>query len=599
MLANGEPAASVSVYKKVKSNFVRRHQMDSDPMKDLIQEKKKSFPKYIQIVSNEPFFVTLWLESAMCLMRDSIKSKIPTSLHFDATGNILNAPKTNQPKFYYALVCHFGDPINLSLPVLEAFSECHSVDFISFFLGTWKTSLYATTSSNMLPSAVVCDWSWASIHSILQNLLNTTVSAYLRDAFEVCCDTSQAIKLPKTVLLLCSAHVIKIFSNHNAMQSMDRSSKSFILHCLGSIMQCSDFRTAHVMVKHLLTLLKVRSSSSAAASVKFYQASVWVPSSTPLVPKTEECHFTESVAQENCDTLFKTSPFYHHFKSVGDEIDDNGLNDDNPYYCPSFYEALLRQYLPYIPLWSPILSRHSLSNAAVESWFRTTKNSIINGAVSPADFARLMKPSILGRVQEASSKFKTAIVPHSESPLKEDNVLTASEKWTGKRQKEPQTSRSVYFENRGPLKVPATAEFQLPYIPNGGLVNHKKIQYRLNNTCTIDNALIILMAATTWHSQLLKLPTALPITKFLQNVHADNSKKNTIDARVELLLAVVPEKFKEVTPTSFTACFFDEESAMLDRIMDTKCTFNQQCPSCNILYIKKQHANFPGDKYVF
>ena len=60
----------------------------------------------------------------------------------------------------------------------------------------------------------------------------------------------------------------------------------------------------------------------------------------------------------------KKSPYYDFFKKVIDELskrkktkadDDEQELQPNVLYCPWFVDLLLKDYLPFVPLWSPML----------------------------------------------------------------------------------------------------------------------------------------------------------------------------------------------------------------------------------------------------
>jgi hypothetical protein len=113
------------------------------------------------------------------------------------------------------------------------------------------------------------------------------------------------------------------------------------------------------------------------------------------------------------------SPFYIHFDGINKTFLDNaGLNNaqldqKNQYYIPDFMHHLCRRYLSIFPLWSSIFLSGStcrLSNATVENWFRTVKQTIMHDkhAVRVGQFMRKIVSSLAGRLREYELTASTA-----------------------------------------------------------------------------------------------------------------------------------------------------------------------------------------------
>lgn len=79
---------------------------------------------------------------------------------------------------------------------------------------------------------------------------------------------------------------------------------------------------------------------------------------------------------------------YDRFLNLKTKIESNILTEDiyekNKYLDPIYFQAFLEKFVPFIPLWTPVVNckfkngvETRVSNTTVESWFKTVKLDIL------------------------------------------------------------------------------------------------------------------------------------------------------------------------------------------------------------------------------
>lgn len=192
-----------------------------------------------------------------------------------------------------------------------------------------------------------------------------------------------------TVLHICAAHMLKIFQNLIAQSTNINDVRKFWLYVLARLQTSTSLDIASQLVEDLSTILKSKLlSKQATRALKRLNNAIQMQD--PIVEEVDEvgktCTSQETLGEE---TLRLQSPFYNHFKHIVENAYvSNTLVDKNPYYIPELAEKILKQYLPFFPLWSGVLLQepdrnvtegsNRDTNAVVESHFATIKNEILH-----------------------------------------------------------------------------------------------------------------------------------------------------------------------------------------------------------------------------
>jgi hypothetical protein len=78
--------------------------------------------------------------------------------------------------------------------------------------------------------------------------------------------------------------------------------------------------------------------------------------------------------------------------------------EDNFYYHATFGWFILKQYFPYAPFWTSILTKVRLCNSSVENHFKTIKEQVINEKSVPIHrFANRVKDHFEARLKAIES----------------------------------------------------------------------------------------------------------------------------------------------------------------------------------------------------
>ncbi|CAG9814730.1 unnamed protein product [Phaedon cochleariae] len=82
------------------------------------------------------------------------------------------------------------------------------------------------------------------------------------------------------------------------------------------------------------------------------------------------------------DPLYKVSPFYRLFKMKYNTIKRKIKNQErsgknNKFFNEKYLLKVLRKYVPFLPLWTSLISGKRQSNAPVENWFSVVKHLIL------------------------------------------------------------------------------------------------------------------------------------------------------------------------------------------------------------------------------
>lgn len=101
----------------------------SQHMKTLQHLEDTKCPGFIQELSLEPFYVSLYRRKQLDLLHRYLSYNQAGCLHLDATGKVTARLPENlgvKDSFYYALVIHIGETEAPCVPVMEFITNQHS-----------------------------------------------------------------------------------------------------------------------------------------------------------------------------------------------------------------------------------------------------------------------------------------------------------------------------------------------------------------------------------------------------------------------------------------------------------------------------------------
>ena len=188
-------------------------------------------------------------------------------LFMDATSSIIRKPQSLRCKkiFYYCQVFRLNGKI---IPAAEMLTSEHETKSISYFLKEYKYFVLKETGSWPFFNAVVVDWSLPSIHSLLYEWNNMTITQYLDLMYS--CAVEE--KSPPNIkfILTCIAHVL-----HRVALAIDKNYseykpiKSFLLDLTSILFLCRDIWDLDMYYKDRLSLLLTKHGEKAEQSLLF------------------------------------------------------------------------------------------------------------------------------------------------------------------------------------------------------------------------------------------------------------------------------------------------------------------------------------------
>ena len=133
----------------------------------------------------------------------------PTTLHVDATGSVVRHVR-GKTVYCYAVVAEAESgtyPLGLML------SNSNSTSTITYFLTRLCEAFKTVHSLQMSQPVVVCDFSWALLHSALAAFNKTGIREYLGEAWRRLTSQNDVMQGSQpTQVLMCTAHVAHNFA---------------------------------------------------------------------------------------------------------------------------------------------------------------------------------------------------------------------------------------------------------------------------------------------------------------------------------------------------------------------------------------------------
>lgn len=269
MWDKGHPQSVVRVntIHKIKSEINKETQLElqslnlQDLMQLYISQNKSTSDPYIQSVGL-PLRVIMFTKNQV---RAIIEDKNIKIAHFDSTGAFVRRPYNCDQVYYYSIVCRL---MELVMPAAEMITCQHDTPSISKFLKDFKFFVIRL-HNNIWPlfKAIVVDWSWASMKSILFEWNEITIENYLKLTYEYVSEG----KIPPniTILLSCNAYLLHTVSRQIEKKLCEfKDNKHIFLELFSLILLCKNLIELDAVYEELAQLLLTKDKIKANHSLK-------------------------------------------------------------------------------------------------------------------------------------------------------------------------------------------------------------------------------------------------------------------------------------------------------------------------------------------
>ncbi len=363
-------------------------------------------------------------------------------LFMDSTSKILKKFNSQPECQLFSMVFH--DRIRQKIiPVAEFFSSKVDTPAVSKYLVKINHILHCNNNllntnrraAHLLPLVVVSDFCWPNLNSILNIFNRTTMSIYLKWAYDLFIKFPNDLdffNLNQTKLKLCSLHflrsIIRAIRKLNTEIENVKEVRFSFLFSVTLLLESksmsefeSNFKRIYLMfciqninksVNESIDFLSKSIQSRNDEFLKFYlKANVDADLSDEN--KKNKLSFYKNYEIEQIKSLKKESAFSEHFNLLINEIIKSITIDDamekNKYFCPQLFE-LIKSELYLMPLWSDIVIEKckqfklvgaesigdKLTNNIVESHFSSIKNVILNRQknLNPSEYVAPIYKSI-------------------------------------------------------------------------------------------------------------------------------------------------------------------------------------------------------------
>ena len=337
---------------------------------------------------------------------------------------------------------------------------------ISDFLRSFKTDFEQVYSTNLQFRLVVCDYSWATMHSIVEALNNQLMENYAVKVWKLS-RYEINIRDEKSMSWICScvAHTMKRFVRRINSIIKDKIIITFATYCFSLLVNCLDLDTITSYFK--LICIVFLSKTITIETKEKLDALEELLTERPIDKKEikmiiSKCNLSivdtdngaiikekpKEKRKKPPATIKEKSPFTEHFRNIYSKIQNDINNkidtdEQNIYYYPKFIDCLVESYLPYCFIWSGFVLRDlnnenirtRYTNSALESEIGSRKAmGSYHLNLLPAQYASHSYKLVQGQCIEFLNSKKEIEIIEEESPLEssldEENRLEAKENWS-------------------------------------------------------------------------------------------------------------------------------------------------------------------------
>lgn len=444
---------SEEVYRKIRSESINSTDHSKDDMEDLrlrFEADKNNSDRFFQYLI-EPCEVGLFSKSQINVARIAKKSEKNGLIgYLDATGSIVRqilGVKTLI--FYYALVIR--NSRGKTFPIAERIASSHDAGSIGIWLMKFS-QLCERQSTWPLFTTIVTDFSRALINGAMLQWNKCDLVTYINFCYHKIKKNENVIT-EKIVFKLCFAHFKKNVTRQIDSLKIDPNSKFELKRMFNYAFYTKDYNSLKYWFKHLVIVLcsksinddvreslKELNEMSKQALIEKKKHEIFRKDAKRSCSNYYDTEFenlsndevelednfndytflsqdTEDRNKDNDKSSYKKSYFYQDFLEIYSNFTHNNSETilNNNLFSQNFILYALQHYMPYVPMWSSIVSdgitkAYIPTNGTVEGWFREVKHNIISkvdfgaGRLKYGRFIEAVRESIRSETKQVVNK---------------------------------------------------------------------------------------------------------------------------------------------------------------------------------------------------
>ena len=383
---------STSVLRQIIHECRRNERLDTSELDSLLRLKTKydnqdtgkhEIKGFIQIISVDPVILFLWTRAAVKVFHDVCQMD---AVFWDATGQIVKSRMTTRKLFYYELTVGNPTTRKTSLPIAMMISSSQTQPTIQYWLSTFRNHEKAIYGADKIsrPVQINSDRAMVFIVSALQIFNGESFQEFLKRTWKIVNGKAELGDLQKTIVHTCAFHYMRnvkdlVKTNYKA------KGKSVGIWILSLLMNAETLQDIDDIVNLAIVVTSSKSTSKRFFScvgtlnkrLRNFKADISAETkksiegvvSDVVTQQRKRKKETTSGTEEQLYHLSKDSPFKKHFSDLYTEQMEMIKKEDaeskagvNALYSEGFFQAVLKQLIPTIPLWSGLLlgdlSRH-------------------------------------------------------------------------------------------------------------------------------------------------------------------------------------------------------------------------------------------------
>lgn len=425
-----------------------------------------------------PFRSHLFTESQLKRYIEYVESEKYSFIHIDSTGAILKPLKDQNQAYLYTIMFKDGIDAMDNVPLAHAMLTDHTVPGIGYFFGNVLHSVGQLKKDPKLPSFIVIDFSAALMNAALQQFNIESINRHLKRCWNVIQGKYSAVEIRQNSFIhLCCCHVMHAIARSLTAEKMEKKTRRGVLSIFAYMLCCEDINQLYDTLGLVIDIFGNPNEQNARKKldrISSLQLNVDEESESMLrdvkkIFKTakknnEELKLVDDYFESN-EPIIHQSPFnkeaIRRYPVLDEIIIKKTIKNskENQLFSASVMRIFYRWWA-YLPLWTGLLWNYEeryandmqrdpidlyypmrYSNAVIESYFRTFKQSICQRkrGKQPQDVIMELHRSV--KVQSKANQFEIA---QSSKGRKRKKNIGIVEKW-GKR-KEEKKGRTAYFK---------------------------------------------------------------------------------------------------------------------------------------------------------
>jgi Ulp1 protease family, C-terminal catalytic domain len=319
---------------------------------------------------------------------------------------------------------------------------------------------------------VITDHSWVMIRSVIEGFNDhMTLALYIEILYaSLGSEAPENIKKKvekMTLVFICCAHFLKIVVNlikdKVTPKNNGKTLKDLIKKCFALMIECTEYEKLKIIFEKfaLITCSPIINENVIATLCDVEENNFQTSEMAQLILEDDETIFekpnieTDSFFEVAGKPMYKQSKFYYVFQEILSgvigKIDNNMTGEPNPYYIEgTFMEHVTKQYMPYVVLWTSIITGKRFSNSVGENHFRDIKHlKFTERNLEPTVFIRKQRDNIKSALTKIQLTNKYDENPILKTPVHKNtaNKATASRTKTTPKSGSGRSKRTPMFDS--------------------------------------------------------------------------------------------------------------------------------------------------------